>query len=85
MQNRIMTFAVASALTLTAFAPGALAAVGAGSQPSVAAAAATSNPIETIGCYRLGGTGYHWYHWCAGPRFLYPHHRVCHHGHCWYH
>ena len=36
------------------------------------------------GCYRLGETGYHWYRFCAGPAFLYPHHRVCRHGHCWY-
>ncbi|MGO9741316.1 MAG: hypothetical protein ACLPN5_07350 [Roseiarcus sp.] len=36
------------------------------------------------GCYRLGLTGFHWYRFCAGPRFLYPHHRVCRHGHCWY-
>ena len=37
------------------------------------------------GCYRLGETGYHWYRFCAGPAFLYPHHRHCHHGYCWYH
>jgi hypothetical protein len=37
------------------------------------------------GCYRMGGTGYHWYRYCAGPHWLYPHHRVCHHGHCRYH
>lgn len=36
------------------------------------------------GCYRLGLSGYHWYRFCAGPRILYPHHRVCRHGHCWY-
>jgi hypothetical protein len=36
------------------------------------------------GCYRLGLTGYHWYHFCAGPPILYPHERVCRHGHCWY-
>ena len=36
------------------------------------------------GCYRLGATGYHWYRYCAGPRFLYPHRRVCRNGHCWY-
>ena len=35
------------------------------------------------GCYRVGLTGYHWYRFCAGPHFLYPHHRVCHNGHCW--
>ena len=36
------------------------------------------------GCIRLGETGHHWYRYCAGPRFLYPHRRVCRHGHCWY-
>ncbi|HEY1941888.1 MAG TPA: hypothetical protein VGH40_07155 [Roseiarcus sp.] len=36
------------------------------------------------GCYRLGLSGYHWYHHCAGPSFIYPHQRVCHNGHCWY-
>jgi hypothetical protein len=36
------------------------------------------------GCYRLGETGYHWYRSCWGPRFIYPHHQVCRHGHCWY-
>ncbi len=36
------------------------------------------------GCYRLGETGYHWYRYCFGPSFMYPHHRVCRHGYCWY-
>ncbi len=36
------------------------------------------------GCYRLGETGYHWYRYCLGPSFIYPHHRVCRHGRCWY-
>lgn len=36
------------------------------------------------GCYRLGETGYHWYRYCWGPRWVYPHHRVCRHGYCWY-
>jgi hypothetical protein len=36
------------------------------------------------GCYRLGLSGYHWYGSCFGPAFLYPHQRVCRHGHCWY-
>lgn len=36
------------------------------------------------GCYRLGETGYHWYRYCLGPSFIYPHQRVCRHGHCWY-
>ncbi len=37
------------------------------------------------GCYRAGFSGYHWYHSCFGPHFLYPHHRVCRHGYCRYH
>ena len=37
------------------------------------------------GCYRFGETGYHWYGFCLGPRFLYPHHRVCNNnGYCYY-
>ncbi len=37
------------------------------------------------GCYRFGETGYHWYNFCLGPSFLYPHERVCDRaGHCWY-
>ena len=36
------------------------------------------------GCYRLGETGYHWYRFCFGPAFLYPHQRVCRRGSCWY-
>jgi hypothetical protein len=38
----------------------------------------------SAGCYRWGETGYHWYGFCFGPSFIYPHHRVCHHGRCWY-
>jgi hypothetical protein len=40
--------------------------------------------VEKVGCYRLGETGYHWYRFCFGPSFLYPHRRVCRHGTCWY-
>ena len=36
------------------------------------------------GCYRLGFTGYHWYRFCLGPDFIYPHQRVCRNGSCWY-
>jgi hypothetical protein len=36
------------------------------------------------GCFRLGETGYHWYRSCWGPYWIYPHQRVCRHGHCWY-
>jgi hypothetical protein len=36
------------------------------------------------GCYRLGETGYHWYRFCVGPYWLYPHHRICRGHHCYY-
>jgi hypothetical protein len=51
---------------------------------NVQAAFADVNPFQTAGCYRLGETGYHWYYFCLGPHFLYPHHRICHHGYCYY-
>jgi hypothetical protein len=51
---------------------------------SIDAAIAAINPIEQAGCYRLGETGYHWYRFCLGPYFLYPHQRVCRHGYCYY-
>ncbi len=56
---------------------------------TLAAAAAMSAivlmPVAAeAGCYRVGETGYHWYGFCAGPGFLYPHHRICRNGHCWY-
>jgi hypothetical protein len=47
-------------------------------------AVALSPTTADAGCYRLGETGYHWYRYCFGPAFLYPHRRVCPHGHCWY-
>ena len=51
---------------------------------SVAPAARSLSPVEQAGCYRWGETGYHWYHWCVGPAFIYPHHRICHHSGCYY-
>ena len=48
-------------------------------------AVALTPTTADAGCYRLGVTGYHWYHFCAGPGFLYPHYRACRHGYCWYH
>jgi hypothetical protein len=51
---------------------------------SMATAIDTIAPVEKVGCYRLGETGYHWYRFCFGPSFLYPHQRVCRHGYCWY-
>jgi hypothetical protein len=51
---------------------------------SIQTAIADVNPFQTAGCYRLGETGYHWYSFCLGPRFLYPHHRICRHSYCYY-
>ena len=55
---------------------------------AVALFAGLTPTSASAGCYRMGETGYHWYRYCAGPRFLYPHHRVCRwrHGHryCYY-
>jgi len=47
-------------------------------------AVALAPTVADAGCYRLGLTGYHWYHFCVGPPALYPHQRVCQNGHCWY-
>lgn len=52
--------------------------------PVGAALATAVNPVEPAGCYRLGLSGYHWYRWCIGPSWLYPHRRICRHGYCWY-
>jgi hypothetical protein len=55
---------------------------------AIAASAALSSMAispASAGCYRLGLSGYHWYGFCAGPSFIYPHQRVCNHnGYCWY-
>lgn len=51
---------------------------------NMATAVEAASPVVKVGCYRLGLTGYHWYHFCLGPGWLYPHHRVCRHGYCWY-
>jgi hypothetical protein len=68
-----------------------LCAAAASSTPSQAAAGKSiastidaTAPVEKVGCYRLGETGYHWYRFCFGPSWLYPHRRVCRHGTCWY-
>jgi opacity protein-like surface antigen len=47
-------------------------------------AVALTSTTADAGCYRVGETGYHWYHFCAGPAALYPHERVCRNGQCWY-
>jgi hypothetical protein len=51
---------------------------------NIAAPTEATIPVEKVGCYRLGETGYHWYRFCVGPSWLYPHQRVCRHGACWY-
>ena len=71
----VATFGMVAALPASSYAAVA------GNLPASVKAA---TPAEKIGCYRLGEAGYTWYPFCAGPYWLYPHHRVCHHGHCWY-
>jgi hypothetical protein len=51
---------------------------------ALSAAVLSPTAADASGCYRLGLTGYHWYGFCLGPDFLYPHERVCRHGNCWY-
>jgi hypothetical protein len=48
------------------------------------AGATMFSTAASAGCYRLGETGYHWYTYCFGPSFMYPHHRTCRHGYCWH-
>ena len=52
--------------------------------PGLANAVDSLNVAQSVGCYRLGLTGYHWYASCIGPRWLYPHRRVCRNGWCAY-
>ena len=52
---------------------------------SIASAIHAIDAVDKVGCYRLGETGYHWYRFCFGPTWLYPHHRVCQRGYCSYH
>jgi hypothetical protein len=81
MRKLVSIAAGAAALYVTALLPTTLhAAVG----QSMGAAIEAINPVEKVGCYRLGETGYHWYSFCLGPTWLYPHHRVCRHGYCQY-
>jgi hypothetical protein len=50
----------------------------------LAAGAVLVPGAASAGCYRMGLSGYHHYRSCIGPHFMYPHHRVCRHHHCWY-
>jgi hypothetical protein len=53
---------------------------------AVAALSSMSILPASAGCLRFGETGYHWYQYCVGPHFMYPHHRHCNrHGYCWVH
>ncbi len=56
----------------------------AGVGQGIAATIDAIDTVEKVGCYRLGETGYHWYRFCFGPTWLYPHQRVCRRGYCWY-
>jgi hypothetical protein len=62
----------------------AAAMVGAGARPIEMAARSPAYQVDHVGCYRLGLSGYRWYRSCIGPRFMYPHHRICHRHHCYY-
>ena len=76
-----LVIAAAAVLCAVAFSPApSQAEVGRG----IAATIDATAPIEKVGCYRLGETGYHWYRSCFGPSWLYPHRRVCRRGACWY-
>jgi hypothetical protein len=76
--------AAAAVLAIGSLLPTAAMAVVGSGMPAAVMVGSTSNVIEKIGCYRLGFTGYHWYGFCAGPRFLYPHRRICRHRYCYY-
>jgi len=71
---------LAAVFTASLISTGSQAAVG----RSIDTAIDAITPIEKVGCYRLGETGYHWYRFCIGPYWLYPHQQVCRHGACWY-
>lgn len=34
-------------------------------------------PAGNHGCFRWGETGDHWYSFCLGPDFFYPHRKTC--------
>lgn len=75
--KRILTVAAVAAICAGAFVPiEGIAFVRV--DPAAGVAGAPSLAIEKAGCYRLGETDYHWYSFCLGPWWLYPHH---HHHH----
>ena len=85
--KRIVILTAATLISIGSLVPTAADAV-VPIDPTVMAARTPMHSIEKAGCYRLGETGYHWYRFCAGPWWLYPHHRVCryrhHHHYCYY-
>jgi len=85
IHRQAIAIAATAVLSIVSLLPtAAMAVVGGGIQPAVTAASSAPYPIEKIGCYRLGLSGYHWYGSCIGPRALYPHHHVCRNHHCYY-
>ena len=82
MHKLTLTTAALAALTLgSLLRADAEAAVGRSMDSAILA---LSQIEQAAGCYRLGETGYHWYRFCAGPYWLYPHHRYCRRGYCSY-
>jgi hypothetical protein len=81
MRKLTISLAVLSALS-------AVSVCSTGAQATVArnidAAINAVSEVDRIGCYRLGETGYHWYNFCVGPSWLYPHRRYCRHGYCYH-
>ena len=84
--HKLVVIAAAGAVFFAATVSSATSygAVGQGMGGTIDAAIDTIASIEKVGCYRLGETGYHWYRYCFGPAFIYPHQRVCRNGYCWY-
>jgi hypothetical protein len=84
--HKLVVIAAAGAVFLaaTVFSATSYGAVGQGMGGAIDAATDAIASVEKVGCYRLGETGYHWYRYCFGPAFIYPHQRVCRHGYCWY-
>jgi hypothetical protein len=46
--------------------------------PSIAQSPSALTPSGwNHGCFRWGETGHHWYDFCVGPDWLYPHRKSC--------
>ena len=81
---RSAPFVAATLLTLGTALCGTPPASALPAAPAIGPTLTAASSLEKAGCYRLGETGYHWYRWCVGPTWVYPHHRACHHGECYY-